>query len=336
MGKHNLPMILCHGKEGMSAPLKQNISNTNRMAVKNHSFLKELNYQKYLFIMLLPGVIWLIVMCYGPLYGIIIAFKDYNPGKGILASPWVGLKYFNELFNDPFFGNALRNTLVISVLKLAVGFPAPIVFALMLSELKSIAFKRTVQTISYMPYFLSWAFVASFLITFFSDGGFINKIILQLGLTNEPVSFLGQELPFVLVILLSDVWKNFGYGSIIYLAVIVSIDPQLYEAAIMDGATRWKRIWHITLPSIKPTVAILLILSISGIINANFEQFYLLQNQLVMDWARVLNVYTYEVGLQKGRFSYGTAVGLFTSLSSMLLLIIANASSRKLTGESIY
>lgn len=301
-----------------------------------HPFLRELNRQKYLLFMMLPGAVFLAVLCYGPLYGIIIAFKDYNPGKGIMASPWAGLKYFYELAADPYFWNALRNTLLISVLKLIVGFPIPIVFAILLNELKNMAYKRVVQTVSYMPYFLSWAFVASFLITFLSDNGIVNKIITGTGLSGNPISFLGQNLPFILVILLSDVWKGFGYSSIIYLAVLTSIDPQMFEAAIIDGASRWQRIRHISLPTIKPTVVILLILSISGIINANFEQFYLLQNQLVMDWGRVLNVYTYEVGLQKGRFSYGTAVGLFTSLSSLLLLVIANAASRKATGESIY
>ncbi len=301
-----------------------------------HPFLRELNRQKYLLLMMLPGAAFLAVLCYGPLYGIIIAFKDYNPGKGIMTSPWAGLKYFYELAADPYFWNALRNTLLISVLKLIVGFPIPIVFAILLNELKNLAYKRVVQTVSYMPYFLSWAFVASFLITFLSDNGIVNRIITGTGLSGNPISFLGQNLPFIIVILLSDVWKGFGFNSIIYLAVLTSIDPQMFEAAIIDGASRWQRIRHISLPTIKPTVVILLILSISGIINANFEQFYLLQNQLVMDWGRVLNVYTYEVGLQKGRFSYGTAVGLFTSLSSLLLLVIANTASRKATGESIY
>jgi putative aldouronate transport system permease protein len=286
--------------------------------------------------MMVPGIVWLAVICYAPLGGIIIAFKNYNPGIGIWNSPWAGLRYFRELAADKYFHLAVRNTLVISVLKLAVGFPVPIIFAILLNEVKVLGFKRTVQTASYMPYFLSWAFVASFLITFLSDRGALNTALIKFGLIEKPLTYLGDKLRFILVILLSDVWKGFGYGSIIYLAVITSIDPQLYEAAIIDGATRWQRISYITLPTLKPTVVILLILSISGIVNANFEQFFLLQNNLVMDWARVINVYTYEIGFQKGRFSYGTAVGLFMSLSSMILLVLANAISRRTTGESIY
>jgi putative aldouronate transport system permease protein len=286
--------------------------------------------------MMIPGIAYLLVICYGPMYGVIIAFENYNPGKGFLGSPWAGLKYFKELASDPFFINALRNTLLISLLKLVVGFPIPIAFAILLNEVKALGYKRFVQTVSYMPYFLSWAFVASFLLSLLSDNGAVNVLLRSLGLVHAPVSFVGKPLPFVMVILFSDIWKNFGFSSIIYLAVLTSIDPQLFEAAIMDGANRWQRIVHISLPSIKPTLVVLLILNISGIIHANFEQFFLLQNPLVMDWARVINVYTYEIGFQKARFSYGTAVGLFTSLSSMLLLIVSNAASRRITGESIY
>ncbi len=292
--------------------------------------------QKYLLLMMVPGIVYLAVICYAPMYGVIVAFENYNPGKGFLGSPWAGLKYFKELVTDPFFLNAVRNTLFISLLKLIIGFPIPIGFAILLNEVKSLGYKRVVQTVSYMPYFLSWAFVASFLLSQLSDNGTVNTALRVLGLTRAPVSFVGKPFPFILVILFSDIWKTFGFSSIIYLAVLTSVDPQLYEAAIMDGANRWRRIIHISLPSIKPTVVVLLILNISGIINANFEQFFLLQNPLVMDWARVVNVYTYEIGFQKARFSYGTAVGLFTSLSSMLLLVVANAASRRITGESIY
>jgi putative aldouronate transport system permease protein len=306
------------------------------ISVLKRPFGKTLIQQKYLLLMMVPGIVYLLVICYGPMYGVIIAFQNYNPGKGFMGSPWAGLKYFRELATDPFFFNALRNTLLISLLKLVIGFPVPIVFAILLNEVKSLGYKRVVQTVSYMPYFLSWAFVASFLLSLLSDSGSVNALLRAVGLAHAPITFVGKPLPFVTVILFSDIWKNFGFSSIIYLAVLTSVDPQLYEAAIMDGANRWKRILHISLPSIKPTVVILLILNISGIINANFEQFFLLQNPLVMDWARVINVYTYEIGFQKARFSYGTAVGLFTSLTSMLLLVIANAASRRIAGESIY
>jgi putative aldouronate transport system permease protein len=306
------------------------------VTISRQSFIRALINQRFLLLMMVPGFIYLLIICYVPMYGVVIAFQNYNPGKGFMGSPWAGLRYFKELAADPFFFNALRNTLFISLLKLVVGFPVPIAFAILLNEMRTLGYKRLVQTVSYMPYFLSWAFVASFLLSAFSDYGTMNTVLQGLGLVHAPVSFVGRPLPFILVILCSDIWKNFGFSSIIYLAVLTSVDPQLYEAAIMDGANRWQRIIRISLPSIKPTVVILLILNISGIINANFEQFFLLQNPLVMDWARVVNVYTYEIGFQKARFSYGTAVGLFTSLTSMLLLVIANAASRRISGESIY
>ena len=293
--------------------------------------------QRYIMLLFLPGVIWLAIFWYGPMPGIIIAFKDYNPGLGIFGSPWVGLKYFTEIMNDALFWKALRNTLFFSVLGLVVGFPIPIIFALMINELMGVRlFKRVVQTLSYLPHFLSWAFVASFLITFFSDRGTLNPLLLSLGVLNEPYSFLGNINSFVAVILLSSIWKSFGYSSIIYLAAIASVDQEMYESAVIDGASRFRKIWHITLPSIKPTVVILLILSISGMMNSNFEQFFLLQNAFVMEIAKVLDVYTYEVGFMRGRFSYGTAVGLFKSVVAFILLISANKIARSVTGESIY
>ncbi len=304
---------------------------------RKRSVWTTLNKQKYLLLMMLPALVWLAIFCYGPLYGVLIAFKDFNPGLGITGSPWAGLKYFRELFSDKFFLNSLRNTLLTSMLKLIIGFPVPIAFAVMLNEVINIKYKRIVQTVSYMPYFLSWAFVAAFLKSqLLADGGLINAIGMGLGMFEQPVSFLGRPGPFYAVIVLSYIWKDFGFSSIIYLAAITSVDPQLYEAAVIDGATRWQRVYNITLPTIKPTIVVLLILSSAGIINANFEQFYLLQNDLVIDWARVINVYTYEIGLKKGRFSYGAAVGLFTQLTAFVLLFITNYMSGKLTGESIY
>jgi putative aldouronate transport system permease protein len=299
--------------------------------------MKRIFHQRYLLLMLLPGFACLILFMYAPLYGVIIAFKDYNVGLGIFGSPWAGLKYFSEIINDQLFFNALRNTLFFSILGLVIGFPVPIIFALMLNELTGATlYKRVVQTISYLPHFLSWAFVANFLIVFFSDRGTLNPLLISLGVIQEPYGFLSNVRSFITIIITSSVWKSFGFSSIIYLAAMTSVPQEMYEAALMDGASRLQKIWYITLPSIKPTVVVLLILSISGMINSNFEQFYLLQNAFVIEYARVLDVYTYSIGFQLGRFSYATAVGLFKSIVSFVLLISANTLSRRVTGESIY
>ena len=304
---------------------------------KKQDFLKRVFHQRYLLIMLLPGVACLLLFMYAPLYGIIVAFKDFNVGLGVFNSPWVGMKYFIEIVNDPLFFNALRNTLMFSILGLVIGFPVPIIFALMINELIGVRyFKRVVQTISYLPHFLSWAFVANFLIVFFSDRGTLNPLLTSLGLLKEPFGFLSNTTSFITVIIVSSIWKSFGFSSIIYLAAMTSVPQEMYEAALMDGASRYQKIWYITLPSIKPTVVVLLILSISGMINSNFEQFYLLQNAFVIEYGRVLDVYTYIIGFQLGRFSYATAVGLFKSVVSFILLISANALSRRVSGESIY
>lgn len=298
---------------------------------------RDVKAQKYLMLLVWPAIIWLFVFWYAPLFGIVIAFENYNVGLGILHSPLVGFKNFIELFNDKLFFNALRNTLMYSFLNLIVGFPVPIIFALMLSELGGMKnFKRVTQTISYMPYFLSWAFVASFLVSFLSGNGLFNQILIMLGLRSDGYAFMANPGSFIVVILLSGIWKGFGYSSIIYLAAMSSVSMEMYEAALIDGASRWQKIWYVTLPSIKPTIVVLLILTISTMINSNFEQFFLLSNPLVTEVARVIDVYTYNIGFEKGRFSYGTAVGLFKSVVSLLLLFTANYVSRRVADESIF
>lgn len=298
---------------------------------------RDVKAQRYLMLLVWPAIIWLFVFWYAPLFGVAIAFEDYNVGLGVLKSPIVGFKYFKELFSDKIFFNALRNTLMYSFLNLFIGFPIPIIFALMLGELSSMnKFKRVVQTISYMPHFLSWAFVASFLISFLSGTGLFNQLLITLGFRAEGYAFMANPGSFIAVIIFSSIWKGFGYSSIIYLAAMSSISQEMYEAALIDGANRWQKIWYVTLPSIKPTITVLLILTISGMINSNFEQFFLLSNNLVSEVARVIDVYTYSIGFEKARFSYGTAVGLFKSVVSLLLLITANTISRKVADESIF
>jgi len=312
----------------------------DRLSKKNkllNTNIKKIIKQRYLLLLVIPAIIWMLIFNYRPIYGVIIAFKDYNVGIGIWESPWSGFKHFKELFSDKFFYRALKNTFIISIVKLVVGFPIPILFALFLNELKGMkTYKKTVQTLSYLPHFLSWAFVAAFLITFFSDSGMFNYVLTSLNIVKEPYPFLAEEFTFLSIVVLSDIWKSFGFSSIIYLAAIAGISPTLYEAAYMDGAKRFQRARYITVPGIKPTVIVLLILAISRMMTQNFEQLFLMQNSLVLGVAEILETYTYKMGLQKARFSYSTAIGLFQSLVAFVLLYSANRFSRWYTNESIF
>ena len=306
-------------------------------AEKGSSLWKRIKQQKYLLIMAVLPVAWMLIFCYYPIYGIVVAFKDYNFGLGIMGSPWAGLKYFKELFGDPDIPRIIVNTFRISFLKLLFGFPAPIIFAVLLNELRGMKmYKKFVQTATYLPHFISWAFIAGYLSTLLTDDGAINSLLMSIGLTSQPIQFLAQKGTFIGVVVASDVWKSFGFSSIIYLAAITSVDVQLYEAATIDGATRFQQVWHITLPSIKPTIMILLIMSISGLMGSNFEQMYLMKNSLVNDVAEVLSTYTYTMGMIKGRFSYSTAADLFQSFVSVTLMLTANFASKKLTDESFF
>lgn len=322
----------------MKKVLPAYFSNTaKKHSLEQNPLLRRVWKQRYLLMLAIPGLIWMILFCYSPMFGIVAAFKDYNVGLGLLKSNWVGFKWFEELFTDPKFWRSLRNTLFFGVLNLLFSFPAPIVFALMINELrKSRLFKKVVQTISYLPHFISWVFVASFLTVFFSDTGTINTLLMKLGLLDKPYGFMSNQVSFVIIMVLVNIWKTFGYNSVIYLAAMTSIPQDMYEAAELDGAGRWQQIWHITLPAIKPTMVVLLIMTVGNIINSNFDQYYLLQNAYVEDIANVLDVYTYKLGFELGRYGYATAVGLFKSIVSVILVVFTNRASKRLTGEGIY
>lgn len=298
---------------------------------------KRIWLQRYLLILTLPAVLWMIIFNYIPMYGVIIAFQEYTPFKGFIHSPWLGFDNFRELFADPTFRESLTNTFKISIAKLVFGFPAPIVLSLLLNELVFKRFKRIVQSLTYLPYFVSWVLVVGFMYTLLDpDTGVISKLLVKLGIIGGDVMLMGDSHSFLSLVVITEIWKNIGWNSIIYLAAIAGIDPQLYEAAVVDGANRFKRVWHITLPSLKPTIIILLILSIGGLVNSNFDQMFLMQNSMTQDAANVLAVYSYKMGLVSGRFSYGTAIGLFQSLVAFVLMYAANYSSRKLTKESLF
>lgn len=286
--------------------------------------------------MTLPGMIFMIIFSYVPMYGIIIAFKHYKITRTIAASPWVGLDHFNELFSTPDFFNIIFNTLSISALKLLVSFPIAILFALLLNELRSERLKRSVQTISYLPHFLSWVILGGILIPWLSEAGFINEIFVKLGILQAPINFLAYPNYFWGLAVISDVWKETGWSAIIFIAAIAGVDQQIYEAATVDGVGRFGRMWYITLPSIAGTIAMMFILSVGGLMSSNFDQIFLLKNVLNAPRAEVIDTFVYETGIRHARYSYATAAGLFQSIVALVLLVTANTVSKKMRGDSLF
>ena len=288
-----------------------------------------------LYSMILPGLVFFIVFKYVPLTGSIIAFQDYNVFKGVFGSPFVGLKHFEALFSYPEFYRVLRNTLLISVYQLLFGFPAPIVLALLLNEVRKMAFKRTVQTILYLPHFLSWVVVGGMVINFLSPStGLVNEALEWLGF--ERVYFMQEPAYFRSIVVSSGIWKEVGWNTIIYLAALAGINPELYEAAEVDGAGKFRQALSITIPSILPTVMVLLLLNIGHILDLGFEQIYMLLNPLVREVGEVFDTYIYRVGLLGAQYSYTTAIGIFKSVVGFVLIIGANWLSKKTTGNSLY
>ncbi|KKO53623.1 ABC transporter permease [Paenibacillus sp. DMB20] len=288
-------------------------------------------------LMVLPALALIFVFSYIPMYGVLMAFQDYNIFGGMSESPWVGLKHFRMFFESPEFYHVMRNTVVISLLKFLIGFPAPILLALMLNEIRHMAFKRIVQTVSYLPHFLSWVIVAGFVMSMLStDNGSVNILMEKLSLIDEPISFLSIPEYFWTILVTTGVWKEIGFGSIVYLAAIAGIDPHMYEAADMDGASKFRQILTITLPSIMPVVIIFMILAIGNLLTAGFEDILLLGvNPVLREVSDVIDTYVYRVGIQNSRFSYATAVGLFKAVVSVGLLTIANFVARR-SGNSLW
>lgn len=291
--------------------------------------------ERQLWLLCLPIIAWVATFAYFPMYGIIIAFLKYIPGKPFLDCEWVGFMYFEQFFKSPDILMVLRNTLAISGLDMLFGFPAPIILALLLNELAFNRFKRFAQTVSYMPYFVSWVVAASILFTLLSTDGVINKVLIDLGLVNEHVAFLSTGKYFWWLITFSNIWKGIGWGSIIYLSAIAGIDAELYQAGAVDGLGRFGMIWHITLPGIKATIILLLILQIGGVLNAGFEQQLLIGNAQTRDYYEVIDTYVYKYGFQLGRYSYGAAIGFMRSLLGLGLVLLANGVSKKVSNLSI-
>lgn len=288
-----------------------------------------------LYLMVLPAVILILLFKYMPMYGVLIAFKDYNLMQGVWGSDWVGFQYFRELFMFDEFPRVVRNTVMISLMKLLVGFPIPIVLALLLNELKFAKFKRMVQTITYLPHFISWVIIGGLAIDMLSpSSGIINRIIEMLGF--EPIFFMSDEGLFRWILVGSDVWKEAGWGAIIYLAALLGINDELYQAATVDGANRMRQIWHISLPGLKSTIIIILLLRIGHILDAGFEQILVMYNPTVYDVADIIDTYVFRVGLGSMQFGLTTAAGLFKSVIGCILLVVANAIARKMGEEGIF
>ncbi|MEA4889620.1 MAG: ABC transporter permease subunit [Clostridiaceae bacterium] len=290
------------------------------------------NYQ--LLLMLLPTIFCLLIFNYAPIYGLIIAFKDYSISKGILDSRWVGFENFRKLFITPSFSEVFRNTIWISFLRILFGFPAPILLALLLHEIKITGYKKAVQTISYMPYFLSWVVLGGLFMQVLSpSGGLVNQIIAFFGGT--PIYFLADTTFFVPMLIVTGIWQSVGWGSIIYLAAITSINTELYEAAVVDGAGRFKQMLHITLPGILPVISVMFILQSGNLINAGFDQIFNLYNSSVYKVADILDTYVYRRGLIDMKYSFSAAVGLFKNIISFALVIVTNVIVKKMnSGEN--
>jgi putative aldouronate transport system permease protein len=288
------------------------------------------NYELYLFI--LPALLYFLVFHYLPMYGVQIAFKDFNPVKGIWGSPWVGFEHFTRFFQSFHFWTLIRNTLGISLYSLAVGFPIPILLALMLNEVRSSAFRRFVQTVTYAPHFISVVVMVGIILTFLKPpNGLVNQFLRILG--GQPVSFITKEYLFKSIYVLSGVWQSAGWGTIIYLAALSAIDAEIYEASIMDGASRLQRIRHINIPGILPMIVILLILNTGTLMSVGFEKVYLMQNPLNMGSSEVIATYVYKAGLQQFQYSFATAVGLVNSAVNFILLVTVNSIARA-SGET--
>lgn len=312
-------------KKGAAAPSRKS----------HRGFLGNLVYYKEYYLMLIPGLLFFLVFCYGPMYGLAIAFQDYYPLKGVGGSAWVGFKHFKKLFSDPFFVSVLKNTLIISFYKILVCFPAPILLCLALNEIRHLRFKKLAQSVSYLPHFISWVVVSGIIIEFLSPSrGPINILLQELGL--EPIFFVAEPRYFRGVLVISDLWKSIGWGSIVYLAAVTGVDPTLYEAAEMDGAGRVKKILHVTLPALVPIITVMFIMESGKVLNDSFEQVYNFLTPSTYQVGDVISTFVYRMGIQKMQYSFTTAVDLFKNIVSFILVMATNYMARKTNDYALW
>lgn len=297
--------------------------------------LKHLRRFFWLYVFLIPGLLSIFFFKLLPMYGLQIAFRDFSVVKGVWGSEWVGLEHFKTLFNSVNFSRVLKNSIVTSLLRLLFSFPVPIVLALLLNEVKNAKFKKTVQTVMYLPHFISWVIVITMVTGLFSRSqGVINELIVALG--GEKIDFLTSKDWFRPLLIGSSIWKEAGWGTIVYLAALAGVDQELYEAAALDGAGRWQRMLHITLPCIASTITVMLILNMGSILSNGFEQIWLLQNAPNKEIAEVLETYSYQVGLREGRYSFAAAIGFFQSLVGMIMIFVSNFLSKRTGGDGLW
>lgn len=300
-----------------------------------HKIWRDIVRDKWLYIMLIPGIVYFLVFKYGAMYGLIIAFEDFSPFKGFIKSPFVGLKHFARLINDPAFKKLFVNTLALAVLNIVFYFPAPIILALLLNELRCRWFKNTVQTLLYIPHFISWPVVVSLCYLLFTpEKGFVNQFLAYLGY--ETINPLMQPSAFRPMVILQEIWKESGWGTIIFLAALSGVNVELYEAATLDGANRFQQFKHITFPAIRSTIITMLILRMGTFMDSGFEQIYLMLNSLNRNVAEVFDTYVYTTGLINGQFSYSTAVGMFKSVISLIMVIGVNKLAKHFGEEGVY
>ena len=297
-------------------------------------FCKDVIRDKWLYLLLLPGIVFLIIFRYIPIFGNVIAFMDYNPYDAAQTT-WVGLKHFQDLLTRPQFLQVFGNTLYISILKMVCGFPVPIILALMMNEMKNLKFKKVAQTLLYLPNFISWVVLAGLIMNMLDpDTGVVTGIINSIA--GENVQVLTDTRYFVPMLIVTDIYKGAGWGTIIYFAALSGVDPQLYEAAEIDGARKWKQLLHITLPSITPTIVVMLILSCNNIVNAGFDQIFMLYSALVYSVADIIDTYVYRIGIQNADYSFSTAAGLFKSVIAFVMILIVNTVAKKTGNEGIW
>ncbi|AIQ47912.1 protein lplB [Paenibacillus sp. FSL R7-0273] len=310
-------------------------SNLNLDKKKGSAFLTAAKKYKLLYLMIFPGLVYFIIFKYLPMGGLVIAFQDYQPFLGITGSEWVGFKHFIRLFTEPTFMMLLRNTLILFALNIVIFFPLPIIVALMLNELKNRHLKSWIQTIIYIPHFMSWVIIVSITYVFMTlDGGLINEVIASMGF--KKISFLTSPEWLRTIYIGQIIWKEIGWSTIIYLAAITVVDPQLYEAAEMDGAARLRKTWHVTLPAIRPVIITLLILKIGSTLDLGFEHMYLLLNSLNREVAEIFDTYIYTAGLKNGQLSFSTTVGMFKGVVGLILVMASNKLAKKMGEDGVY
>ena len=315
------------------------MSNLNKMKNKKPlslRFSKYMNKNWQLWIMLLPAIVYIFIFCYVPIYGVQIAFREYDFSRGFTGGDWVGLKYFKQYFESPMFYTTLKNTFTIAFTSIVVGFPAPIILAMIVNQIRNKKWKKVLQTTVYIPYFISVVVLVSMInIMFANDSGVLSNLLKGIGLVAKETNILGKQSNFVPLYVLTGVWQSMGWNSIIFIAALSSVETQLYDACRIDGANRWQTMIHIDLPALIPTIMILLIMNMGNILNVAFDKIFLMQNSLNMGASQVISTYVYTVGIKSSQFSFGAAVGLFNTVVNFVFLLITNGISKKATGTGL-